>query len=145
MFSQIKGYEDSLDFLKKSIVSDRLVQSYLFYGANYQEILSIAREFSRALLCQKSKEENCDCLSCERFNRNLISPGAYPEFLGNEFEWGPHSKQGDGVKSIREILHQLGMTPMMGTRKVAILRYVDYFNKEIEVGYDCVFIFVACD
>ncbi len=118
------------DRISNNLIMNSDFQSFLFYGRDLEFLYLKTLEISKEVLCLDSKKSNCNCQSCQTFNIKKNELIKHPDLLGQDFEWSDSSRMGEGVKGIRGIFHQLSLSPLWGKKKVAIIRYADYFNKE---------------
>ncbi|MBC8527180.1 MAG: DNA polymerase III subunit delta' [Candidatus Cloacimonetes bacterium] len=68
MLSNIKGQEQAIANLKQLISSEKVAQSYLFYGPSGVGKLTTAFQFAKAVNCQNQKDYDCcdNCSSCRK-------------------------------------------------------------------------------
>jgi DNA polymerase III subunit delta' len=115
----IYGHQNQLQFLQQAIVSDKLANTYLFYGARGLGKKLVAKYFAKSLFCQDPKTKPCNkCYHCR-----LVDKKTFLDLhtLG--------SREGElSVESIREFLHKLSLSHVSGQKKLAIIYGIDKIN-----------------
>lgn len=135
MWQGIYGHDAVVERFRRSLVSGRLASSYLFLGPSGIGKRAFALKLAKALLCTNSAESDlnpCDqCDSCRLFDSEThpdidvvgLLPGkkflAIDQFLG-----------ADERRHREGLCHNIGLRPMMGQRRVAIIDDADYLNTE---------------
>ncbi|MFH0852485.1 MAG: DNA polymerase III subunit delta' [bacterium] len=150
----IIGHQKIIDFLSRSIKTGRMAHAYLFAGPPKVGKKIVAFEFIKALLCQNAADGSGACERAERVSshaerggkcRNclLIEQGRHPDVLfvvpGGESSKAAINgeKEEEQVKNkeikigqIRELQHQLNLTPFSATKKVIIIDEADKMTQE---------------
>ena len=129
------GQDDVVEQFRRAIARGRLASSFLFAGPPGVGKRTFALKLAQALLCQTNPEtafEPCGhCPSCTQ-----VAAGTHPDL---DFVAKPDDKSflplelllGDKEHRRREgLLHQIGLKPFMGGRKVAIIDDADFLNAE---------------
>ncbi|MBN2294158.1 MAG: DNA polymerase III subunit [Pirellulales bacterium] len=135
----IFGHDDIVEQFRRAVGRGRLATSFLFVGPSGIGKYTFALRLARALLCQESDPRELDaCGECESCTQ--ADAGTHPDIsivrkptekseLPLELLIGPLEKR------MREgLLHDIGLKPFMGGRKIAIIDDADYLNAE---GANC--------
>jgi DNA polymerase-3 subunit delta' len=115
-----------VDEFRRALARERLPHAFLFVGPEGIGKRTFARKLAQALLCQRAREANLDpcevCPSCLQ-----VKTGNHPDLL----EVGrPEDKHELPIKVIRDLCLELGLKPMHGTRRIAIVDDADDLNDE---------------
>ena len=111
----IVGHEWAAGFLRQTVNSGNLSHAYLFTGPTGVGKGTLAQTLAAALLCQGEGERPCgECRACR-----LVASGNHPDLHVVESE-----RVGDSLKieQVRDLQHQLALTPVEGHWQIAILR-----------------------
>jgi DNA polymerase-3 subunit delta' len=126
-FKDVVGHQRPIELMKRAIINDRVVHSYLFFGNEGIGKKWVALQFAKALNCLERKADEgdaCDrCLSCKK-----IDDALHPDVLFLEPE-GP--SQLIKVEAIRHLQRDLAFRPYEGKRRVCILTTADRMAPEI--------------
>lgn len=125
-WQQVRGHEVLVKRFEQAVRRGRLAHAYLFTGPAGVGKRRFAGELAKAMLCeQRSPErlEACDrCSSCI-----LVEAGTHPD----SFQAGrPPESLEFPIDVMRELCSQLGMKPVRGRGKVAVIDDVDNLNEE---------------
>ncbi len=120
-FDIILGQPKVRDFLRKSLIDDKITSSYLFLGPAGSNKTSAAFALAKEIMCpledKRSKGGNCGrCDICTRISKNNYSDVKYYE---------PKSASGYLVDQIRDIIRDISLSPVESDKKVYILDSVD--------------------
>ena len=63
-YNNIIGNNKIKNYLNEQVKSRNILPSYLFIGTEAIGKLTIAKEFSKDILCLNEKSDFCDCKSC---------------------------------------------------------------------------------
>jgi len=135
----IIGHQKIIDFLSKGIKAERLAHAYLFVGPSQVGKKTTALEFVKALLCQNPAGVFKPCAKCR--NCVLINQGQHPDVMfivpGSQNSKMEGKDAGEPVKNqeikisqIRELQHQLSLTPFSAPRKVVIIDSAEKMTQE---------------
>lgn len=114
-FSDIKGQDRVISFLKVSIANNRVGHAYIFWGpAGIGKALT-ALNFAKALNCEnKNEDAPCDqCASCKR-----IASSNHPDVFLIKPE---KDNSGIGIDRIREMIKDITLRPYEAKKKVYII------------------------
>lgn len=101
------GNEKAIDFLNRSLESDKVAQTYIFIGPEELGKSTIALAFARNLQGE-----------CEGFNSDLyvLSPEA--------------DKKNIGIEAVREFIKMLNLSSFLGSYKVGLIKEADLLSEE---------------
>lgn len=114
VFSQIFGQPRVREFLRASVLADRVTHAYLFTGPAGSNKTQAAYALASALLCAEGGCAACDV--CAKVARRKHPDVRY---------YAPEGASGYLVEQIREIVSDTSLAPIQATRKVYILDRVD--------------------
>ena len=136
------GNSHIIDFLSKSIVNDKIVGSYIFFGLQDLGKTTVANYFAKSLLCQsKAKFRKGDivspcgqCISCQTFARakkNSSGSGAGEEDRFEAIHGDFHllekgrDKKNISIEQVREFIKDLNLSSFLGSYKVGMIKEAD--------------------
>ena len=100
--------------------------SYIVSSANAAEGLNKAYEIAQEALCTASSERPCGvCRACRKV-RQRIHPDL--SVIEREEGQGGKPKQSISVNQIREVVHEAGIVPIEGIKKVYIIKEAQFMN-----------------
>ena len=123
VFSNIFGQPKVSEFLRRSTASDSISQSYLFLGPAGSNKTQAAYALACAYICSDS-----DCIkagngvpsaTCETCK--LVLAHNHPDVKYYE----PQGQSGYLIEQMHEIIHDAGLMPVKGNKKVYIIDRVD--------------------
>jgi DNA polymerase III subunit delta' len=135
MWQGVFGHDTVVKRFQQSLESDRLASSYLFLGPAGVGKRTFAIQLAKALLCPNAPERELEpCNNCD--SCRLMDAGNHPDldvvglppgkrelpisiFLGS-----PDRRHQEGL------CHNIGLRPMMGRRRVAVIDDADGLNTE---------------
>jgi len=120
-FENILGQPKVREFLRASVVAERVTQAYLFVGPAGSNKTMAAYALAQALLCPKGPKGPrggmCgDCNRCDKVMRRKHPDVRY---------FAPAGANGYLVEQVREIVADTAMAPIQADRKIYILDRVD--------------------
>lgn len=121
-FENIIGNEKVKELLNKTISSNNILHSYLFFGIEGIGKSLFAKEFAKMILCQEEKRACNNCKSCIEFEN-----GNNPDFAIIEAE-----EKNIKIEQIRYIEQKISEKPITSNRKVYIINNSDTMTKEAQ-------------
>lgn len=120
-FENILGQPRVREFLRASVVADRVTQAYLFVGPAGSNKTQAAYALAQALMCPKGPTgpRGGACGDCDRCGRILRRK--HPDVR----YFAPEGSSGYLVNQVRDIVADTALAPIQGTRKIYILDRVD--------------------
>ncbi len=122
----VRGHDRVVDELREALAHARFPHALLFVGPEGIGKRTFARKLAQGLLCERTSEADLDpceaCPSCLQVKTNN-----HPDVLEVE---RPEDKHDLPIRVIRELCLDLGLKPMRGTRRVAIVDDADDLNDE---------------
>lgn len=122
-FSDIKGQDQAIKFLKAAIRSGKLSHAYIFAGPKGVGRSLLARNFAKALNCADIENAPCDsCLACKKIDKDT-----HPDV-----KWIKKDEKSGQVKigQIRKLESQIVFRPFEGKCKVFIIVEAELMNIE---------------
>lgn len=122
----IRGHDRVVDDLRKTLAHGRFPHAFLFVGPEGVGKKAFALRLAQALLCERVPETALDpcgvCPGCQQ-----VLAGSHPDVLQVA---RPEEKHDLPIKVIRDLCLDLGLKPMHGSRRVAIVDDADDLNDE---------------
>ena len=120
-FENILGQPKVREFLRASVVSERVTQAYLFVGPAGSNKTQAAYALAQALLCPKGPRgpRGGSCGACDRCGRRLRRK--HPDVR----YFAPAGANGYLVEQVREIVADTALSPIRADKKIYILDRVD--------------------
>jgi DNA polymerase-3 subunit delta' len=122
----VRGHDRVVDDLRRSLAHGRFPHAFLFVGPEGVGKRTFARALAQALLCERSPGAALDpcgvCPGCVQ-----VKAGTHPDLLEVA---RPEDKHDLPIKVIRDLCLDLGLKPMRGSRRVAIVDDADDLNDE---------------
>lgn len=115
-FQHILGQERVKKILQKGLCSDKLSHAYLFSGPQGTGRMSMALNFTKALFCERLKDDACGkCLSCRKIEH------------GNHPDVHMIAPEGQSIKidQIRELQREFSYRTQATGRKVYIMEQAE--------------------
>jgi len=145
-FRDIRGQDSAVNFLKRTLESDRAAHAYIFTGPAGVGKSLTAVNFAKALDCVcESGEKPCDaCPSCRKIDA-LNHPDVFllkPEKEGSSI----------GIDKVRGVIKNIGLKPYEAKKKVYIIDGAASLTEEAQNAFlktleeppsDSVIIFIA--
>lgn len=125
-WGSVRGHEDQVRALHLAIQAGRLPHAFLFVGPEGIGKKLFAMTLAQALMCETNPELKLvpcgTCASCRQ-----VVEGTHPDVLTVE---KPEDRQELPIRSIRDLCASLGLKPMRGHRRVAIVDDADDLSDE---------------
>jgi DNA polymerase-3 subunit delta' len=135
MWLGLEGHDDIVERFRKILAAGRLASTYLFVGPPGVGKRTFATNLAQALLCQQRPEALLDpcgqCPSCIQ-----MRAGTHPDFFlvakpKGKSEIPVATLIGDADHRMQQgLCHDLGLKPMMGGRRIAVIDDADDLNEE---------------
>ncbi len=127
------GHRRLWDFLTTSAQKGKLAHAYLFCGPPEIGKRTLAWEFSQWLLCQKPKaKENFSCGQCPSCQK--VAKNQHPDLLWlqprTEEKRGAVKTLDIGIGEIKNLQHQLSLTPYSADYKIALVDGVERLTNQ---------------
>ncbi len=124
-FNNILGQPQVRDFLRGSVIADRVTHAYLFAGPAGSNKTQAAFALAQALICPKgaSGPRGGMCGACENCTR--AKRRTHPDI----HYYQPGGANGYLVEQIRDIVADVALAPIQAHRKVYIIDRVDMLNR----------------
>jgi DNA polymerase III subunit delta' len=122
-FSNIRGQDTAVRSLKNAINNNRLAHAYIFSGPEGCGRSLLARNFAKALNCEKKKDDACDfCTSCKKIDK----------YIHPDVKWLNKDGKGSQIKieQIRELENQIVLKPYEAKYKVFIIKDAQLMTAE---------------
>lgn len=125
-FENILGQPFVRDYLRKSMVADRVSHAYLFIGPSGSHKMLAALSFAQALMCPKGNlgPRGGLCGACDACSR--IRRGKHPDV--HLFE--PEGAKGYLVEQMRDLIADATLAPIQGARKIYIIDRADLLGTQ---------------
>ena len=120
-FDTILGQPKVRDFLRASLLADKVTSAYLFLGPSGSNKTSAAYALAKEIICpledRTIRGSGCGkCNKCSRIERKNYTDVKYYE---------PESSNGYLVEQIRNIIHDINLSPIESDKKIYIIDRVD--------------------
>jgi DNA polymerase-3 subunit delta' len=118
----VVGHPWAVDFLKQSLLSERLAHAYLLLGPAHIGKVALALELAKALNClaEETARPCGECLSCQK-----VDHSTHPDVRVIHPEGGSTK-----IDQIRQLQREIMLTPHEGRYRVAILSDFDQATVE---------------
>jgi len=122
-FSDIKGQDEAIRFLNSAITAGKMSHAYIFAGPKGSGRTLLARNFTKALNCEDTKNAPCDsCPSCRKIDKD-----SHPDV-----KWIRKEEKNSEIKieQIRELEARIILKPYEGRYKVYIVQGAELMSIE---------------
>lgn len=120
----IKGQDNAVRFLSRSISSGRLASSYLFAGPRGVGRALTAKVFIKILLCKEREDSFCGiCPSCRK-----VEEGEHPDVLWIK----PEKNKSIKIAEVRKIRDILNLKPYEASLSVAVIEDAHTMTSEAQ-------------
>jgi DNA polymerase-3 subunit delta' len=125
-WQSLRGHDRVVDQLRRAAKQGRMPHALMFVGPEGVGKHSFALRLAQALLCERVPEAELDpCGACPGCLQ--VMAGTHPDVLR---AGRPEDRQELPIRVIRDLCIDLGLKPMSGKRKVAIVDDADDLNDE---------------
>ena len=125
-WGSIRGHDEIVEQLRTALESGRFPHALLFVGPEGIGKKLFAIRLAQSLLCQKRTPELLDpCGACHGCVQ--VQGGTHPDLL---MAAKPEDRLEFPIAPIRQLCMDLGLKPMNGDRRIAIIDDADDFNDE---------------
>lgn len=122
----VRGHDRIVEALRQGLAAGRFPHALMFVGAEGIGKRFFAQRLAQALLCETNPPERLEpcgrCPACQQ-----VEAGTHPDVLAIA---RPEDKHELPIEVIRQLNHDLGLKPMQGTRRVAIIDDADALSEE---------------
>ncbi len=126
LWGSLRGHETQVRAIRSAMQAGRMPHAFLFVGPEGVGKRRFALTLAQALLCERNPStqlEPCGvCPSCLQ-----VIEGSHPDVLQVE---KPEDRQELPIRSIRDLCQDLGLKPMRGIRRIAIVDDADDLSDE---------------
>jgi DNA polymerase-3 subunit delta' len=132
-FHDIYGHEKKIEIIQKALTQQRIGHAYLFSGIQAIGKRTLAREFIKAINCEKSDSlyDSCnECVSCRKIDRESHPDVFFVEAKNQLIKGEFIESQFIRIATIREIQEQMKCKPLEARRRVFIIDDADKMNDE---------------
>jgi DNA polymerase-3 subunit delta' len=122
-FHDIYGHEKKIEIIQKALARKRIGHAYLFSGISAVGKKTLAREFVKALNCEKEDalHDSCgECSSCRKIKNDNHPDVFFVEADGQFIR----------IDAIREIQEQMKCPPLEARRRVFVIDDADKMNDQ---------------
>ena len=122
-FHDIYGHEKKIEIIQKALTQQRIGHAYLFSGIPAVGKKTLAREFVKALNCEKEDalHDSCgECSSCRKIKRGIHPDVFFVEADGQFIR----------IDAIREMQERAKCKPLEARRRVFIIDDADKMNDQ---------------
>lgn len=122
----VRGHDHIVEALRRGLAAGRFPHALMFVGPEGIGKRLFARRLAQALLCETNPPENMEpcgrCPACQQ-----VEVGTHPDVLAVA---RPEDKHELPIEIIRQLNHDLGLKPMRGSRRLAIVDDADSLSEE---------------
>ena len=116
----IRGHQDAIGILQRTLVQDRLSHAYLFAGPSGIGKAAVALALAQAVNCSEPEKPCLQCTSCRRIQ---ASTHADVQILAR-------ARAGVTIDQVRELQHDASLKPFEGRYRVFIIDEADSMTRE---------------
>ncbi len=110
----IIGHKKQIEFLRNSVLNDRIPQAFLFEGEEHLGKKKVAFEFIKAIFCDNKINSEKPCQNCQ--SCVLVEKNHHPDFIFIS----PQKKEIQ-IDQIRDLQSQLNLKPVLAKIKAIII------------------------
>ncbi len=125
-WKSVRGHDRVVETLREVLAQGRFPHAFLFVGPEGVGKRRFAETLAQSMLCERRAEAELDpcgvCPGCLQ-----VEGGTHPDVLRLA---KPEDKHELPISLIRELNHDLGLKPMAGTRRLAIVDDADDLSEE---------------
>lgn len=125
-WGSVRGHDRVVESLRRAMAQGRLPHAFLFAGPEGIGKHAFATRLAQCLLCERRPEADLDpCGACPGCVQ--VEGGTHPDVLRVR---KPEDKQELPIRVIRDLCLDLGLKPMAGLRRVALVDDADDLSEE---------------
>ena len=121
MFENILGHEFPKKILRTAVETQKISHGYIFYGIDGIGKFSLAKEFSKAIICDN--QTGCgNCPKCKQFEAGTVTDFRITDLSVNK---DGEQKESISVEEARGLIGDIFLKPFIFNRKIYIINNAD--------------------